>query len=216
MENNEHCKSIKDTLTGICKDISSLEKEKNLGKIVKNYNKINDDIKNTFQIIHELQNKIRDLEKIGSEQNNIIEIFDDSQYESYEEELSNNKIDNIINNDNLAEQIDCFKNLITKLNSCKKYLESKKTIIIDCGKECIENKNIDQDKDKGNIKTKNKEYVKENTKNTIKKNETNVKLKNKLKTESKKDKYKKYKSSSSSDNNKESDINSESKSDNSD
>ena len=62
-------KTIKSSLNIISKDINDLESEKNLEKIVKQYNKINMDIKNTGGKIHKLKLKLEDDNVSGDEIN---------------------------------------------------------------------------------------------------------------------------------------------------
>lgn len=123
--------SIKVTLNEITKEISNLETEKNLGQIVKQYNKINDDIKKTSLVILDLQNKIRSFDTMKIEDQNML-IMNDDEYELYEKELSNDEINKVINCDDLEMQIEIYQKMLYKLNSCKMYLENKKTVIIEC------------------------------------------------------------------------------------
>lgn len=174
MDNNyENKKSMRDKLSEISKEISNLEKEKNLGQIVKQYNKINDDIKKTSSLIHELQNKIRSMDNGNPEENKNTEIMNDDQYEIYEKELSNEEVNKILNCEDLEIQIENYKKMLRKFNSCQNYLEGKKTIIIEC-----DNTIEDKPQKIKNIK-ENKEIISKKTlKQKINLNDNNQKLKN--------------------------------------
>ncbi len=133
---------IKNTLLNISKDISELENEKNLGKIVKEYNKINSDIKNASSRIHTLRHSFENND-FSLNDNKIKE----EEYQEFLKELSEEEINKLINCDDLELQIEDYKKLLKKLNSCKEYLETKKINIIECDKN-VENKEKEKEKEK--------------------------------------------------------------------
>jgi hypothetical protein len=160
-------KSIKNALGDISREILDIENEKNLGKIVKQYSKINTDIKNAGARIYTLR-QVFENDDISLNKNEINE----EQYQTYTKELSEEEINKIIGCEDLELQIEDYKKLLKKLNSCKEYLNSKKINIVEC------DKNIDKDdKDiKENQKKNQKFKSKPKPKNSI--NSINSKKKN--------------------------------------
>lgn len=128
-------KKIKQSLNEISNDISQLEKEKNISVIMKQYNKINTDIKNTSSKIYKLKNKFEDINK-GNDKNNITE----EQYEEIKKKLSEDEIAKILNCDDLDLQIEEYQKMHNNIELCKKYLESKKINVINCD-EIVANQN---------------------------------------------------------------------------
>jgi hypothetical protein len=154
-------KPIKLILADISKDISELETEKNLGKIIKQYNKINTDIKNTSSKIYSLKQKFD--EEIVSNTTDIDQITEE-QYEQFSKELSGEDVNKILSLEDLDTQIDEYKKLLKKINSCKNYLESKKMKIIECDTDmtCTDNVVKNEVKKLGqktNLKKKKKQNI---------------------------------------------------------
>jgi hypothetical protein len=121
---------IKDTIYNISKNLSNLDNEKNLAKIVKKYNKNNTEIKYVQEKICELKQEFENCITMP----NIINLDDinEKQYQIYYKELCENTINEIINNGDLELQIEEYKKNLEKINYCKKYLESIKIKIINC------------------------------------------------------------------------------------
>jgi hypothetical protein len=122
------CENIKLLLDNVSQKIEDLDQEKNIDKILKQYNKNIEDIKfindNILLLKHKFENNIIDISQIISEE----------QYEIYCKELTEEKINKIIDCDNISEQIEEYKHTHALMNQCKKYLESKKINIVECDK----------------------------------------------------------------------------------
>lgn len=133
----------KNKIEDITKEIKELENEKNIGNIMKKYNKINGDIKTLNTEILNLKKEFEEMSDTeGAE-------ISDETFEKYNGEISDEKINNIINDKNLKSQIDEYKKIILKINSCKKFLESKKMSITECDKkQTIDTKNKNKKKSK--------------------------------------------------------------------
>jgi hypothetical protein len=160
-------KNIKILLCDISNEITELENEKNLGKIVKSYNKLNNDLKNTNTKIQILKQNFEQKsdEKQESKDNKISLEIKEDEYLQFANELSEEEISKIINCDDLEVQIEDYKKMLKKLNLCKEYLESKKMNIIECDKEQDKKKDKDKDKEKNKDKDKDKDKDKEQDKN---------------------------------------------------
>jgi hypothetical protein len=169
-------KSVNSMLNEISKDINELEDEKNLGKIIKQYNKINNDIKTAS---NKLSTLTRLFEDDNTLMNNCCEI-NDEEYDKYIKSFSENEINKIMENDDLEKQIEEYKILQKKINQCKKYLDSRKTNIIECDKkqeigvEKKENKNISK---QVNTKGNKKIFTKKNAIKKITNDKQNIKKK---------------------------------------
>ena len=144
---------LKKSFENIAQNIKELEEEKNMGKIIKQYNKINSDIKNTNTEILSLKKEFEDSENQESS-----ELIDDETFQKYVQEISDDKIQKILGDENIKTQIEEYKKITKKINCCKKYLESKKINIIEC------DKNDDNNKKETNKTLKNYENKKKETK----------------------------------------------------
>jgi hypothetical protein len=120
---------LKQSFENIAQNIKELEEEKNMGKIIKQYNKINSDIKNTNAEILSLKKEFED-----NENQETTELIDDETFQKYVQEINDEKIQKILNDENIKTQIEEYKKITIKINCCKKYLESKKINIIECDK----------------------------------------------------------------------------------
>lgn len=136
---------LKVSLQNISKEVDDLEQEKNIGKIMKNYNKINNDIKKLNNYITTIKKEFEnsDLE--------IKEITEEELFQKYSAEITDEITEEILKEENLETQIEKYKIMLGKINSCKKYLETQKLNIIECDKSNNNNKEIKPKKTKQKV-----------------------------------------------------------------
>ena len=121
---------MKNILDSISKNITELDSKINLVTFIEKYNKINLDIKSVDSQIEILKKKFEDTTtlQLSQPQNELTE----EQYLDYLKDISENEIHKIINCEDIDSQVDQYKNLLHKINLCKKYIELKKMKIIEC------------------------------------------------------------------------------------
>lgn len=115
----------KEKIDEMMTEIKSMDNEKNIGIIMKKYNKINDDIK---ILNSEILNLKKEFEETSENTN--VEI-DDETFKKYSEEISDEKINIVLDEKNLKKQIDEYKKIVFKINACQQFLESKKMNVVE-------------------------------------------------------------------------------------
>jgi len=121
----------------ISKEIDNLEEEQDLNQKMKKYEEIKKSIKECYSLLKSLNKKIstkkekeKEKDKNKEKEKDNVSGIDEDVYVSYMNEISDEKVEENMECDDLEKQIEFYLDIVKKIDSCKKHLTSKKMKII--------------------------------------------------------------------------------------